>query len=212
MNLIKSKGHIMRYVLIGLLVCEAISQAVCSPEEELAALKLRFSSLKNRYKQLCNKYSDLASNCSAPGLTCTECPPEWFQVGDKCFHMRTDKREWLKSEQDCEEAGGHLASLTTREEHEAVEKESRRIGSFYTHYWIGLNDIQTEGEWKWVDKSNLTHPFWDRLNAQEPDNNQSGGPEGEDCVVVDSHSQTWSDVPCTFLYPRICEMDAVPLA
>lgn len=57
----------MRYVLLGLLVCEAISQAVCTPEEELGVLKLRFSSLRHRYKQLCNQYSELAGNCSAPG-------------------------------------------------------------------------------------------------------------------------------------------------
>ncbi|XP_023282202.1 C-type lectin domain family 4 member D-like [Seriola lalandi dorsalis] len=216
MNLIKTKGalgirgHIMRYVLIGLLVSEAISQAASSPEEEVALLKLRLNSLKTRYKDLCNQYSSLAANCSAPGLTCSECPPQWFQVGDKCFHIRTDKRDWLDSENNCTASGGHLAILTTREEHEAVEKESRRIGGFYKDYWIGLTDAETEGEWKWVDKSNLTNSFWDSLKS-EPDNNQSGGPEGEDCVVVDGHSQTWFDVPCTFLYPRICQMDAIPL-
>ncbi|MBU7443559.1 C-type lectin domain-containing protein, partial [Paraburkholderia fungorum] len=216
MNLIKTtgalgiRGHIMLYVLIGMLVSEAVVQAASSAEEEVAFLKLRLHSLKHRYKGLCNKYSSLAANCSAPGLICTECPPNWFQVEDHCFLIHTDKKEWLESVNNCTAEGGHLAILTTRAEHEAVEKESRRLGLFYKNFWIGLTDSENEGEWKWVDNSTLTNPFWNKLES-EPDNNESGGPQGEDCAVVDSHSQTWYDVPCTFSYPRLCQMDAIPL-
>lgn len=43
----------------------------------------------------------------------------------------------------------------------------------------------------------------------EPDNNLSGGVDEEDCVV-DSYTQSWYDVPCSFFYLRICQMDAIP--
>ncbi|XP_070767551.1 C-type lectin domain family 4 member E-like [Enoplosus armatus] len=216
MNLIKSKGtlgirgHIILYVLISLLASEARSQAADSPEEELSSLKLKLSLLKNRYRHLCNLYSNLAPTCLAPVINCTECPDRWLHVGDHCFFLSTDKQTWSNSTDKCAEIGGHLAILTTREQHEAVEKEGRRIGGLYTNYWIGLSDIEGEGEWKWVNGSTLENPFWN-VAISEPDNNLSGGPEGEDCVVVDSYTQTWYDVPCSFLYPRICQMDAIPL-
>uniref|UniRef100_A0A665VKE5 Si:ch73-86n18.1 n=1 Tax=Echeneis naucrates TaxID=173247 RepID=A0A665VKE5_ECHNA len=222
MKLIESKGalgirgHIKLSVLISLLVLEAVSQAASTPEEEVSFLKLRLHFMKNQYKQLCNKYSSLANTCSPmffctpTWLNCTECPHDWFQVGDHCFHIDMDKSNWHDSENKCKENGGHLAILTTREQHEAVEKESRRLGVFYKFFWIGLTDSENEGQWKWVDNSTLTNPFWNRINS-EPDNNLSGAPEGEDCAVIDSHSQTWSDTSCDFLYPRVCQMDATPL-
>lgn len=40
---------------------------------------------------------------------------------------------------------------------DALAKEAKRIGGFYYHYWIGLSDIETEGEWRWVDNTTLEH-------------------------------------------------------
>ncbi|XP_073342129.1 perlucin-like protein [Pagrus major] len=201
------KGHAILFVLVGLLVSEAYSQAPDKPEKEMASLKLELELLKNSYRQLCQKYTDVAANCSAPAFKCTECPDKWLHVGEQCFFMSPDRQDFATSKQKCQEIGGHLAILTNAEDHDAVEKEGRRIGGLYTNYWIGLTDIETEGIWKWVDDSPLLRSFWN-LEKHEPDNNVSGGEEGEDCAVVDSYSQSWYDVPCNFSYPRICQKDA----
>uniref|UniRef100_A0A4W6CD33 C-type lectin domain containing 1 n=2 Tax=Lates calcarifer TaxID=8187 RepID=A0A4W6CD33_LATCA len=207
MNLIKIKGHIVLCVLVGLLVSEAYSETI---EEELAHVKLRLHFMKNLYKKLCNQYSEVAANCSAPAVRCSECPEGWFQVENQCFILRSDKMDWANSQKNCTDSGGHLAILTNREELDAVRRENRRIGeAVFKNYWIGLTDIENEGHWKWVDNSTLKVAFWD-MQAKEPDNHLSGGKEGEDCVVVDSTTETWFDVPCSFMYPRICQMDATP--
>ena len=39
----------------------------------------------------------------------------------------------------------------------ALEKEARRIGGFDYHFWIGLSDIENEGDWRWVDNTTLRH-------------------------------------------------------
>ncbi|KAM6910339.1 CD209 antigen-like protein C [Xenentodon cancila] len=212
MNLISMKGSLgtVLCVLLGLLVSEISCQGLQSPVEEVAFLKVRLALMKNHYKLLCNQYSSLALNCSAPAIRCTECPDGWLQVEDQCFLLVTDRQNQSSSTDKCKDIGAHLAILTTREQHEAVEKEGRRIGGLYTNYWIGLSDTEKEGEWKWVDKSTLKTPFWNGPQS-EPDNNLSGGADGEDCVVVDSYSQSWYDVPCDFLYPRICQKAASPL-
>lgn len=54
------------------------------------------------------------------------------------------------------------------------------------------------------------YSFWKQFSL-EPDNNISGGVEGEDCVVMESNTHAWSDVPCDFTYRRICQMDAIPI-
>ncbi|XP_035528597.1 perlucin-like protein isoform X1 [Morone saxatilis] len=203
------RGHAILCVFIGLLVSEASSQAADNLEEEVLFLKLRIDLWKNNYRQMCEHFSNLTLNCSAPVINC-KCPNKWLHVGDQCFFLSTDRQNWNDSIDKCKEIGGHLAILTTREQHEAVEKEGRRIGGLYTNYWIGLSDIESEGEWKWVDKSDLKNPFWN-VQKSEPDNNLSGGAEGEDCAVVDSFYQNWFDVPCSFSYPRICQMDAISL-
>ncbi|XP_030251081.1 C-type lectin domain family 4 member D [Sparus aurata] len=204
------KGQAILFVLIGLMVSEAYSQAPDKSEKEVASLRLELALLKNSYRQLCQKYTDVATNCSAPVFKCTECPDKWLHVGEKCFFMTPDKQDFATSAQKCQEMGAHLAILSNKEEHDAVEKEGRRIAGFITYYWMGLTDSETEGQWKWVDNSTITIPFWD-LEKNEPDNHQSGGPEGEDCAVVNSYSQTWYDVPCSFAYPRICQMKATIL-
>ncbi|XP_078108711.1 NKG2-D type II integral membrane protein-like isoform X2 [Sander vitreus] len=178
MNLIKKKGTLgirgctVLYVLIGLLVSKASTEAADSPEAEVSSLKLRLNLMMTRYRLLCNQYSNLASNCSAPAINCTHCPNGWLK--------------------------------------DAVEQEGKRIGSPYTYYWIGLTDIKSEGDWKWVDNSTLKTPFWNVLKSKS-DNKLSGGMNEEHCAVVDSYMQLWYVVPCSFLYRRICQMDAIPL-
>lgn len=113
----------------------------------MSILKLKLNSLMNRYKLLCDQYSDLALNCSAPGIlhaadgsycsasfcillafidvcpsvltviNCTECPLGWLHVEDSCFFFSTEKLDWLSSIEKCKEIGGHLAMLTTKEQH-----------------------------------------------------------------------------------------------
>nr|AOH96654.1 C-type lectin [Sebastes schlegelii] len=207
MSLIKTEGSLrgltILCVLIGLL---ASSQAADCPEGEASSLKLQLNLLRNRFRHLCDQYSNLATNCSAPVIPCAQCPEGWLVVGDQCFLLTTDRDDYSNSTNKCAEIGAHLAILTTKEQHDAVEKEGKNIGGIYTYYWIGLTDIETEGDWRWVDNSKLRTPFWE---APEPNNHLSGGPEGEDCAVVQSYTQLWHDVPCSFTYPRICQMDAI---
>ncbi|MED6254327.1 hypothetical protein ATANTOWER_023070 [Ataeniobius toweri] len=198
------------FVLLGLLVLEISCQKPKTPEEEVAFLKVRLALMKDRYRLLCNQYSSLANNCSAPAIPCKECPDGWLQVEDQCFLLSKDRHNFSTSAQKCVDMGAHLAILTTREQHEAVEKEGRRIAGFHIYYWIGLSDSEIEGDWRWVDNSKLTTLFWN-VHKSEPDNHQSQGPEGEDCAVVDSYTQSWYDVPCEFEYPRICQKGASPL-
>ncbi|KAG8009953.1 hypothetical protein GBF38_014061 [Nibea albiflora] len=150
------RGHTILFVFISLLV----SVAADSPEGHESYLQLRLDLLKKSYSKLCSQYTDLGHKCSVPVLSCYECPDDkWLQVGDQCLLLNTERDDWHNSSKKCEEMGAHLAILTTAEQHEIVEREGRRLGGLYTYYWMGLTDIEKEGEWKWVDNSTVTNTY-----------------------------------------------------
>ncbi|XP_047671594.1 C-type lectin domain family 4 member M-like isoform X2 [Tachysurus fulvidraco] len=105
-------------------------------------------------------------------------------------------KSWPESRQDCSERGAGLVIINNREEQEFLSKMrcSRKA-------WIGLNDRDSEGVWKWPDDTPLTTGYWGR---GEP-NKYSGD---EDCVITGEMSDsiwTWADYPCHHKFIWICE-------
>ncbi|KAJ7985192.1 hypothetical protein DPEC_G00349530 [Dallia pectoralis] len=207
------------FVLIGLFasVCANIALTVLLFSRplpgvplETAALTLKLNSLNGRLVRLCDDYSKLGQSCSKTVKRCRECPEGWIHVDDKCYYYSNDKLDWLSSRDSCTTMGSHLTILHSQKQHDALEVEARRIGGFDYHFWIGLSDIDKEGDWRWVDNTTITNTFWNELSA-ESQKRESGESHGQDCATLDSHSQTWFDVPCDFMYKRICQMDAIRL-
>eukprot|EP01083_Nonionella_stella_P009367 27006_1 len=58
-------------------------------------------------------------------------------------------------------------------------------------YWIGLNDVETEGTFLWIDGSEVVYLNWD---SDQPDN--AGGVE--DCG--ENANGKWNDVVCSQNY------------
>ena len=57
-------------------------------------------------------------------------------------------------------------------------------------YWIGLNDIESEGTWNWSESD--TTPVYTNWDYNEP-NNLAGN---EDCVRKSYKSSKWLDWNC----------------
>ncbi|XP_034003341.1 CD209 antigen-like protein C [Trematomus bernacchii] len=126
------------------------------------------------------------------------CPEGWRMIGCSCYLLSTEKASWEQSRQHCTARGADLVIVDSEEEQEFITSKIKE------DTWIGLNDREEEGTWKWVDGSPLTLnlTFW---STGQPDNFDE-----EDCVEIRSvvHSQSWNDRPCENDLHWICEKEA----
>jgi len=142
---------------------------------------------------------------SGPGCSddkCVKsCEQDWEKNGDHCYLWNTDKKNWTDAEDFCRKEGGHLASVHSNATFDFVLEGLNRMNRTVTGLemaWLGGNDIEVDGTWKWVDCSpwnNLT--FWAR---GEPNNAGAG----EHCLhhvfnfpPATHLNHKWNDLSCS---------------
>ncbi|KAM6149038.1 LOW QUALITY PROTEIN: C-type lectin domain family 17, member A [Erethizon dorsatum] len=127
-------------------------------------------------------------------LECTKvtCPDGWLPFESKCYYFSPRTKSWDDARKFCQENYSHLVIIDSPAEHNFVVKAhgSPRV------YWLGLNDKDREGDWRWLDGSPVTLSFWD---PQEPNNLAE-----EDCASM-NRGGTWNDLACAKTAYWICE-------
>ncbi|XP_063416493.1 perlucin-like protein [Mytilus trossulus] len=125
------------------------------------------------------------------------CSDGWSFVSKKCFMIVYEKIVWEEAVTKCEEYDGQLAKVENEIE------DSWLISQLTDSVWIGLNDIENEGQWRWIsDNSPLNYTNW--LSA-EP----NGGTE-ENCAnycknYCGKTFYGWNDTRCKMLLGYVCE-------
>ena len=72
-------------------------------------------------------------------------------------------------------------------------------GGFSGNFWIGYNDIASEGSFVWSSGAPLTFSSW---NSGEPANSSN-----EDCTEFRTGQANWNDLNCATGHPFICETE-----
>ncbi|XP_003803470.1 low affinity immunoglobulin epsilon Fc receptor [Otolemur garnettii] len=127
------------------------------------------------------------------GTTCKMCPKMWVYFQQKCYYFGEGAKKWLHAQYACEAMGGRLVSIHSREEQDFLIKRADWKGS-----WIGLQDLDREGQFTWMDGSPVSYSNW---YPGEP-NNQD---QGENCVMMRGSGQ-WNDAACqSRLDAWVCE-------
>uniref|UniRef100_A0A3P9DJE8 C-type lectin domain-containing protein n=1 Tax=Maylandia zebra TaxID=106582 RepID=A0A3P9DJE8_9CICH len=124
------------------------------------------------------------------GLVCKTCPEGW-SFNHSCYLLSERSGSWDAARMDCRNRGADLLVINSPE-------EQKFLSTITTEVWIGLNDKEQEGTWRWVDGTPQILMNWGR---DQPDN---GGEE--DCVHLGGDKQkSWNDLWCSSSHQWICE-------
>ncbi|XP_060551516.1 perlucin-like protein [Ruditapes philippinarum] len=129
-------------------------------------------------------------------LSFGSCPDGWMRHDSTCYHFSHDTEAMLVAKLSCQVLGGALLEIETAAENAYI---AGYIKDKYSYYYIGLNDIQEEGVWVWVESSSSAS----YLNWRPNEPNSVGN--DENCVVIDKNSGQWLDVACHNFFHYICE-------
>ncbi|XP_040846310.1 low affinity immunoglobulin epsilon Fc receptor isoform X4 [Ochotona curzoniae] len=129
----------------------------------------------------------------ADGSSCNTCPENWISFQHKCYYFGEESKQWVQARFACDHLQGRLVSIHSQEEQDFLTQRVSMRGS-----WIGLRDLDREGEFIWMDGRPLDYSNW---SPGEPNN----GGQGEDCVMM-LGSGHWNDAFCrSRLDAWVCE-------
>ncbi|XP_070347969.1 low affinity immunoglobulin epsilon Fc receptor isoform X7 [Equus asinus] len=127
------------------------------------------------------------------GTTCNTCPDDWVHFQKKCYYFGEGPKRWIQARFACSKLHGRLVSIHSQEEQDFLTRHANKKGS-----WIGLRDLNIEGEFVWMDQNPLDYSNW---QPGEPNN----GGQGEDCVMMRA-SGHWNDAFCgSYLDGWVCD-------
>lgn len=127
-----------------------------------------------------------------------------FDYNGHRYEVYNNSVDWQTAKRICEQKGGHLVTITSSEENNAVKNNTQGLTN--ERYWLGLTDISLQSKWKWTTGEPLSYKNW---SSGEP-NNVAGI---ENYAEFVSTNGSWNDLrgfACTSLnIGFICEYDDI---
>ncbi|XP_060939324.1 C-type lectin domain family 4 member M-like [Limanda limanda] len=158
-----------------------------------------------------DEVSELKSLIPLLSMSCRHCNPGWTFLHHRCYYFpfyELPRRRWWKdARQFCQNLGGDLAVIDTREKTVSITKlikshHDPERSIYQKGFWIGLSDSDEENIWRWPDGRILIESYW---NDDEPNNRYN-----QDCGATyprDNPFKAWEDNYCNDNMKWICEMD-----
>ncbi|XP_035762540.1 CD209 antigen-like protein E, partial [Neolamprologus brichardi] len=128
------------------------------------------------------------------------CPVGWSSFNHSCYLLSESFGSWDAARRDCRGREADLVVIDSPEEENLLSKIT-------TEVWIGLNDKEQEGTWKWVDGTPLNLTLTKYWADGQPDNGGGNPLWGEeDCAQIRTFDNTlWNDISCRNSLPWVCE-------
>ncbi|XP_031558561.1 fibropellin-3-like [Actinia tenebrosa] len=148
-----------------------------------------------------NQHGGFSCSCAVEyaGVRCETkvCKPEWTELHGKCYKVFPVAMKWNDAVSTCKAQGSHLTSVTSLEETNfLITLVKNAITDKFV--WIGLNDIDQEGKYTWVDGSAFIFSSWMEGQPNDPG-------ATENCVDFGIAGGAWYDFGCHNLERYVCK-------
>ena len=138
------------------------------------------------------------------GAQCkTCCKPPWVGFQRNCYLFVPDPMNHADAEAHCQSLStsvrhAHLTSILSEAENNFIKDYVRDFNAKESDVWIGYNDKEVEGVFKWTDgKSSQAYTDW---GPGEPNSSH------EDCAEIYSKTYRWNDSKCHYVQPFVCKI------
>ncbi|KAK3736655.1 hypothetical protein RRG08_000254 [Elysia crispata] len=131
------------------------------------------------------------------------CPHGWSAslTSRSCIRPFRKRTRWVNARTECQALGGDLLTNYDKEKGVVVNASIHAAETIGVHFWIGLNDVKLEGQFRWLDvEQEATNVPW---YPNQPDNYGN-----ENCVALmmdPKYHVYFYDQPCSFPHFYICE-------
>ncbi|CAI5655391.1 unnamed protein product [Oreochromis niloticus] len=169
-----------------------MSNKLASMTEDRDLLHANLSEMSNKLANLTENARELERLQNLTRLKKT-CPVGWSNFSHSCYLLSESSASWDAARKDCRVRGADLVVIDCGKEQTFLSAITNE------HTWIGLNDKEQEGTWKWVDGTPVILTYW---AEHQPDD--GGG--NEDCAHFrNDEKKSWNDLPCSTSLKWICE-------
>ncbi len=114
---------------------------------------------------------------------------------DKRYLFCNEKESWFSANSYCLSQNMKLVTIDNYYENKFINDVIYSFDDFFEKYWIGYNDIRTEGTFVWDDGSLSDFTIW---NYNEPNNDYN-----KDCVMINYF--VWAVESCSYSNYFVCE-------
>ena len=130
-------------------------------------------------------------------------PTKKFEYDKNHYEVYSDIVDWQTAKRICELKGGHLIVVDSKGENDYIVSQINGLTN--DRYWMGLTDVASEGNWRWLVPTTSAYANW---NTNEPNND--GGLENYGEIIASSGK--WNDMAGYYCIHRnigfICEYEA----
>ncbi|XP_015771820.1 PREDICTED: lithostathine-like isoform X2 [Acropora digitifera] len=111
--------------------------------------------------------------------TVSNCGQQWHAYRSGCLRLFEDHKNWVNANKHCAafntpgKGNGRLISIFSQDDNNRIGNLRSSQGFSQGEYYIGLNDLQGTGTYKWVDGTNASFTNWN-----------TGFPRGGKAVVM----------------------------
>ncbi|XP_060571129.1 low affinity immunoglobulin epsilon Fc receptor-like [Ruditapes philippinarum] len=157
-------------------------------------------SLTQKYEILLKKYEALETKISK----LNQCPTSWFPYMNSCYILKKEAADWYQAQEWCQKNEAKLVEYSDMDEVTFVLSKAKADHywdtSNWVGFWVGANDLQKEGVFKWSTSRIRVH--LENWLPGQPDKISSE----EDCMQTLVNQQgKWNDAPCDRKLNFMCE-------